>query len=350
MPWDAPLPTSVFQHVRGLQTSFEQSSKLQPRQNPKARRGAHVPEEHSLEFLLRMQEPSIPLPTSCPATRDPSEADQRTWCDKWHPTQAQSVLGNVEAALYLRNWLKALEIKLGDVADVFEPEHVGKATRSTKRAREIVRAVARKRGKKRQRIDSDGEDDWIVDDRFIQYHTTHQQRDEDDFLPLNVRQTSLAAESDAFQEFLANTIILVGPPGSGKTSAVYACAEELGFEVFEVYPGIGKRNGASIDHLIGEVGKNHLVQASRITETSSIKTGLASFLSMKDKQDSARVQATDPVPAASSVRQSLILLEEVDILYREDVNFWPSVVDLIKDCKRPVICTCNGKHKVELLE
>lgn len=59
---------------------------------------------------------------------------------------------------------------------------------------------------------------------------------------------------------LTNTIVIVGPHGSGKTSSVYACAQELGFEVFEVYPGIGRRNGASVDGLIGEVGRNHIVR------------------------------------------------------------------------------------------
>ncbi|EGO27518.1 hypothetical protein SERLADRAFT_446751 [Serpula lacrymans var. lacrymans S7.9] len=65
-----------------------------------------------------------------------------------------------------------------------------------------------------------------------------------------------------FTDLLTNTILLSGPPGCGKTAAVYACAEELGYEVFEVYPGIGRRNGASLDSLIGDVGKNHLIQKS----------------------------------------------------------------------------------------
>ena len=45
-----------------------------------------------------------------------------------------------------------------------------------------------------------------------------------------------------------------------------------------------------------------------------------------------------------SSRQSIILLEEVDILYNEDTNFWPTVITLIKESRRPVIMTCNGTH------
>ena len=42
-------------------------------------------------------------------------------------------------------------------------------------------------------------------------------------------------------------------------------------------------------------------------------------------------------------RQSLILLEEVDILFKEDTNFWPSLVTFIKSSRRPVVLTCNGQ-------
>jgi len=47
-----------------------------------------------------------------------------------------------------------------------------------------------------------------------------------------------------------------------------------------------------------------------------------------------------------SIRQSLILLEEVDILFKEDNNFWNTVTSIIKECKRPVVCTCNGKFSI----
>lgn len=54
------------------------------------------------------------------------------------------------------------------------------------------------------------------------------------------------------------------------------------------------------------------------------------------------LRSLEPIQSTSQVGQSLILLEEVDILYKDDVNFWPTVVDIIRDCKRPVIMTCNG--------
>ena len=57
--------------------------------------------------------------------------------------------------------------------------------------------------------------------------------------------------------------------------------------------------------------------------------------------------AASPSPASkengATFRQSLILLEEVDILFKEDTNFWPSLVTFIKSSRRPVVLTCNGQ-------
>lgn len=40
------------------------------------------------------------------------------------------------------------------------------------------------------------------------------------------------SKSDIEEEItLCNTVLITGPPGVGKTAAVYACAQELGFKV-----------------------------------------------------------------------------------------------------------------------
>jgi hypothetical protein len=123
-----------------------------------------------------------------------------------------------------------------------------------------------------------------------------------------------------------------------------------------------------LDNLVGEVGKNHLVRKTQLGNGKT-KDAFASLLDVtknrKKKQprvegngESAtehlnlelgdtRAASGDFGKGANSARttahQSLILLEEVDILFKEDVNFWPAVIHLIRNCRRPVVMTCNGK-------
>ena len=437
---DAPLPNAGTQHVRGLQTAFNSTNaKTQfgrRSRNPIASTSAGEPSTPSLAGIFtypqhppvppnqRSTPPPPPFPSEIPAEylnrhpvfrifseiADQPDVKQPTtdlWVDEWAPCLAEHVLGNEGHALYLRDWLKASEIS--SFSGSFNPSTASApvssqqkkkppAKRGTKRPR-IRREVGSKKAKKRRRRD----DDWIVHDD----HTSCSESDQESH-PLDAYLDD-APSSDApvFEEFplemevplidlpplandwpngfdMSNTIVLCGPPGSGKTAAVYACAAELDWEVFEVYPGVGKRSGAALDNLIGQVGRNHLVtkQAGRYPSPLPEKdNALTRFLSVggvgvpkepesvdgssdgADILDIAGIEIISddglgalapppqdgPSPVAESdkkllaqAKQSLILLEEVDILYRDDVNFWPTVVNIIRDCRRPVVLTCNG--------
>ena len=68
----------------------------------------------------------------------------------------------------------------------------------------------------------------------------------------------------------------VPPPpswGVGTLSMSLMVKESIGEgEVFEVYPGIGKRNGSSLLSLVGDVTKNHIVKRGNKAASRDLPT------------------------------------------------------------------------------
>ncbi|KAJ3836821.1 hypothetical protein F5878DRAFT_565078 [Lentinula raphanica] len=435
----APFPDFSSQHVRGPQTTYNEPPISFPlRRHATTNTSTHGPLSHVIGNLpketsgdnaneLRFHASPTHIVRAAHLTTIPtqhlqshpvvahlvetasSEADpfsghsHRLWSDKWHPSRADHVLGNEEQAIFLRQWLCALEVHFINASappDVNIPSQTSVRTgrgktkyngvdkRGTKR-RMVVRTVDKR---KRRRIDSDDDDDsWIV---YSDTMSDDESPPIDDFLeetkgstddappriplPNNCHSTiPLTPEHNfSFQDHLTNTILLSGPSSSGKTATVYACAQELGWEVFEVYPGVGKRSGANLDNLIGEVGKNHLVRKTRLRvghDSGTINTAdesLISAFARGAERNSSKVgisndhrkrstsvtefefveehNSKSPKEHEATTQQSLILIEEVDVLFKEDVNFWGSLISLIRDCKRPVILTCNDISLVPL--
>ena len=362
----------------------------------------------------------------------PPTAVHQIWTDKYAPRRAEEMLCNVQQTTSLREWLKALELRLDSPA---EPSTTAPGEENVpsplvkgplKRPRPVIqRAVERKRKRRRTGEDLDG---WVVaddDEEPEEYWSAEDDVDEEHTYPMswssspqspepepepvvqgtrsrprranpNIVVSSPSSTTDTghalqtvedtplvsgeptttrpssstpydFSNRLTNTILLSGPNGSGKTAAVYACAAELGWDVFEVYPGIGKRSGAAVSALVGDVGTNHIVGGASILNQDKRDAFACLFgrpsKSHNDRQSSVgyvtslpakgRAPAEDDMeegdpgsgrggPPTTTVRQSLILLEEVDILYQADSNFWPTVINLIKNSRRPVVMTCNG--------
>ncbi|KAI0633367.1 hypothetical protein C8Q77DRAFT_783996 [Trametes polyzona] len=336
-------------------------------------------------------------------------SSQLLWTEKWRPRRADEVLGNERSALYLRDWLLALRLHIAGSEPNVGERKAGKTkkkgvkdVKGTKRRR-IIREVHRKRA----RIDSEEpEDFWIAedftdeelpldivfaseDDMYPAPLSRLKRAETDDDLdsgppssPPLPSQTTDEPSSQPYEDTpvfshkapklgdsICNTILLSGPHGCGKTAAVYACAEELGWDVFEVYPGIGERSGSALNKLIGEVGKNHLVKQTQQQPKVAADDGegkpfrpKANFfakqrVTSEDEADEVPVQDVTVQPEVledakpegmSVVNQSIVLVEEVDVLYKGDSGFWPALLKIIKECRRPVVLTCNDTSLVPL--
>ena len=198
-----------------------------------------------------------------------------------------------------------------------------------------------------------------------------------------------------------NTCLLIcGPTGSGKTSMVYAVAEELKYEVFELNASI-KRNGRTVSKVLSEATQSHhmLKNHEPNTSTPSIHSffksvsnnpnieannveigrkkskkkqkpnGIMNYFQRHDSEKSCpniglnqisvnkaeskveienvSVSKTTEEPVIvpkvlSIASRSLILFDDIDVLIDEDSNgFWGAVNKIVETTKKPVIMTAT---------
>ncbi|KAI5307030.1 hypothetical protein KEM56_005518 [Ascosphaera pollenicola] len=71
---------------------------------------------------------------------------------------------------------------------------------------------------------------------------------------------------------------------------------------------------------------------------------------MQTKPKSNQQSLLPAQSSSSKQKQSLILLDDVDILFEEDKQFWTGVFALLEHSKRPVIMTCTNESPVPIDE
>lgn len=221
--------------------------------------------------------------------------------------------------------------------------------------------------------------DWLSN---LKVHQVHTGKIQPKLKPLILKKRR-KRKSDDMDNFIVNSddedqnstgknaILIIGPSGCGKTAAVFAVAQQLGFEVFEIHPGM-RRSARDIQEKVGDMTQNHLVQqASSLSRDSSMsledsnaacspfpeqpaanQSTMANFMNFgKGTVNQKAVEILVSKEAkVKAQKQSLILFEEVDILFEEDKGFWSGVQSLIRTSKRPVIMTCNNPESVPLDE
>ncbi|PLW43700.1 hypothetical protein PCASD_08290 [Puccinia coronata f. sp. avenae] len=365
------------------------------------------------------------------------------WTTSFAPQKATEVLGtrNLQNALTLKSWLREIALKEAthpnlhqDVSSTRAKNESSRKKGSTKRRKQkteekkrvIIRAVeTRKRRKKRRLVDggdeSDGMKDFIVSDEDEDTIYAHDVSNSDseghsivggcsprkrhrsmsprkricsisvihpEFVPTTQQSPDKNAEEEPEAKFefdnLTNLILLKGPHGTGKSCAVHAVAEELGWDVFEVNPS-QLRTRKEVDRLIGDVSKNHVLSCSSkpsaFKSRPSTSAAPAAFSDSKPRASKPAAKAINPfekmmqatksepqhslieedvsiwIPSKlensdagnagqqsnKKTKQSLILLEEVDIVFGQDKDFWAGVIELVSKSMRPVVMTCNDE-------
>jgi DNA polymerase III delta prime subunit len=297
---------------------------------------------------------------------DRSDCENSCWAQKYAPLCAGEVLQVGSEAALIKEWLETLKVQSVDTGNSeMESKKPGPGAKPGSSSR---------RKRKKNKLDG-----FVVSSDEENDEMDEVSDNEGDWAPASgqgmakrtvIRSGDVIAKGSRDAGRLTNTILISGPHGSGKTAAVYAIASELGFEVFEINAS-SRRNGRDVLEKVGDMTRNHLVQQHRAEEkvpgeessvedetSRDLKSGrqstMASFFKPKTgKPKPAVKQVVTQSPAIPKTavapkpqKQSLILLEEVDILYEEDKQFWTTVIGLIAQSKRPLIMTCNDESLV----
>ena len=302
---------------------------------------------------------------------DKFECETQDWVHKYAPACADQVLQAGREVLILRDWLKTLTINSVD----FRARDTSTTRDSSVSSR---RAITKRKRRRPEELDG-----FVLSSDEEANEMCHLTDSVDRHPTISMQKKSLIRPRDARNsnsgERITNAVVISGPHGCGKTAAVYAVARELGFEVFEINAG-SRRSGRDILDKVGDMTRNHLVKHTPLDQSAdaSEEAENMDILSEKLKQDldSGR-QGTmnsffksqiapkkspskrkpkaqkpkprrDPPRKVQSQKQSLILLEEVDVLFDEDKTFWATTLELLVQSKRPVIMTCTDESLLPL--
>ena len=145
-------------------------------------------------------------------------------------------------------------------------------------------------------------------------------------------------------------------------------------QVIEVHAGM-RRTGKDLKELVWEATQSHVVapcRAPAVTGTAPVPAPAPAASTTPDTSSSSpppartrrssrhapaaaavAAEVVDEPPASAAVgpmassaplvRASLVLIEDVDVLFEEDRGFWAALEELIDTSKRPVVLTCSGK-------
>lgn len=362
--------------LRLPQKHFESGSKLQSRILPELKTFKHsasgkgpVPQAKVSARAPTQLTRLFSSVSSSLSAFDMSQCETSNWVQKYAPIGAVEVLQPGQESFLMRDWLQALMVQSVDTgsADTDKPKTGTK-----------VKAAGAAKKKRRKKLDG-----FIVSSEDEAYELEEISDEDGDWAPSGSRgilrktvvRSAKATKSGRGKDGdkTANTLVISGPHGCGKTAAVYAVAKELDFEVFEINPS-SRRSGKDVLEKIGDMTRNHHVRQQQsasgpdeqvpVTEDDTaqdIKSGKQSTMNAFFKTKSTTTKPKEPEkPAAKSLqrevkkepsktqRQSLILLEEADTLYEEDKQFWTTIVSLIAQAKRPFIITCNDETLVPL--
>ena len=289
------------------------------------------------------------------------EDDGCWWCVRHAPRCASDVLCSGTGVAALRQWLASWKAAAcgGDGAcAVAGDPHVEISTESRSLSASPPRAA--KRHRRPDYGDFVGESSDDDGAGFIDDGSDEEEEDGD----------------GAARRMPRPAFVLSGPPGCGKTAAIYAVACELGFSVIEVGAN-APRAGADVLSRVGEATqsrrvKNAGLMAGALQAPALVTGGGAPAAKPKPGPPSRRRAvilddsseeeeeleeadivaggdaelADGPNANQASGDHTIILFDEADLLWHQDRGFAGAMAQLAGGAKRPLVMTVNDPAAV----
>ncbi|TQS35597.1 hypothetical protein Golomagni_03979, partial [Golovinomyces magnicellulatus] len=302
--------------------------------------------------------------------------ESQIWAQKYAPNKVENILQTGPEAFVLKEWLLSLTVNSIESGSIF-------SNNSPNLKSEIPNKRRRKSAKPRNFIVPDDDDYELNEIKIPEEEVSTKSQS-------HFKRTALRGgewpKNKNYSSKIYHTILISGPNGCGKSAAVYAAAKELDFEVFEINSSC-RRSGKDVMDKIGDMILNHHVQnrtkiqernvkddkrdfnASLGSEPESGYQGILSALSVsKQRRVKVRHSSTlsnsyndqttnrkehmkadnDTNVTPKEQKQSLILIEEADIIFKEDSQFWSTIENVIAVSKRPIVITCNDESAIPL--
>ncbi|KOM41588.1 hypothetical protein LR48_Vigan04g178600 [Vigna angularis] len=251
--------------------------------------------------------------------------ESNLWTHKYKPTKAVEVCGNDESVNFLSDWLHCWH--------------------------------ERQYKSRNDNTDTDKSGMQDVEDEDDDYKCSYSDCDSEDM-----------NEKDSLQ----NVLLITGPIGSGKSSAVHACAKEQGFVILE-FNSSHSTNGTAIrnlEHSLNSLGfKSQSGSTASSHKTSALAmlsgkaadeaNGVDELVTISDDEARSHSGSTLKIHGENNDTEKykihrLVLVEDADILFAEDRGCIAAIQQIAETSKGPIILTSNSdnpglRHKFDML-
>ena len=179
----------------------------------------------------RVSPATIPQP-SC----KPGLFGSELWTEIYRPQQASEVIGNGAQVKQLHSWLCDWKVRCSSQRDAVSTDGVSELTRSSSGTKR--RGTAAMRHSEESSSNSSSKSSipsWVSEEDNDFISLAYLRRKHSGGAPRFPDSSDTDEESSGEEEGMCPVTILCGDHGSGKTAAVYACAQELGYKVSRAF-------------------------------------------------------------------------------------------------------------------